>query len=132
MALTTSTTVDLSQVLADLLAEVDGLRTYWFVADTVRPPAAVIGQPEVDYQDTTSGFCAASWRFPLTVVVARSDDRQAQMNLSRLLADIVTVLRDVPPETPVLSIEPLDARPLGVTVSGQDLPGYLLNILIRA
>src|SRR5262245_25159148 len=126
MALTSSQTVDLSQVLASVLAEVDGLRTYWYVADTVRPNACVIGQPDIDYGDQLSGMCSATWTFPLTLITTRSDDRQAQLTMSRLLADVTAAIgaADV---AGVLEMTPVDARPQpGVTVQGQELPAYLL------
>src|SRR5262245_56924983 len=126
MALTVTQSVDVSQALASVLDDVDGLRAYWFVADTVRPNACVIGQPDIDYGDTMSGMCAATWTYPLTIITSRSDDRQAQQTMSRLLADVVAAIgaADV---AGVLSMEPIDARPLtGVTVNGQELPAYLL------
>lgn len=123
-------TVDVSQMLSSLLESVEDLRVYWYVSDTVRPPAAVIGQPDIDFADSQSGFCAATWLFPVTVVTSRANDRGAQVEMSRLLFDMVSALKaDV---EGVHSIEPLDARPIPITVSGQDLPGYLLNIRIRA
>lgn len=131
MATTTKQTVGVSQALADLLADVDGLRTYWYVSDTVRAPACVIGQPVLDFTDSTGGFCAAVWDYPLTVVVARASDRDAQTTMSRLLLEIVAAL-DVEVDG-VFSIEAVDARPApGVVVSGQELPAYLLNIRVRA
>jgi hypothetical protein len=130
MAVTAVTTVDVAKVLATLLADVDGLRVHWYMADTVRPPAVVIGQPEIDYADTDSGFCAATWLFPLTVVVARGNDRDAQRATATYLAGIVAALAvDV---VGVHSIEPQTARPIPVTVSGQELPGYSLTVRVRA
>lgn len=130
MAITTQQTVDVAQVLQGLLEDIDGLRTYFYVSDTVRPPAVVIAQPFIDYADPDAGFCAATWNFPCTVVVSRSNDREAQRLMSQWLLDITTALKaDV---DGVFSIQPIDARPIPVTVSGQELPGYLLNIRIRA
>lgn len=131
MATTTVQTVDLAGVLEGILNSVDGLRVYWYVADTVRPPAVVIAQPVIDYADPDAGFCSASWSFPCTIVVSRSADREAQRAMSQFLLDIVTALRTAEVDG-VLSIDPIDARPIPVTVSGQELPGYLLNIRIRA
>lgn len=131
MAVSSTQQVDLAQVLAQLLEDVPDLRTYWFVSDAVRPPACVIGQPSVDFTDGGSGFCSAAWTFPLTVVVSRANDRDAQVALSQLLLDITTTLAAADVED-VFSIEPLDARPIPVTVGAQELPGYLLNIRVRA
>lgn len=123
-------TVDVAGALAGLLDAVDDLRPYPYVADTVRPPAAVIGQPELDFTDNASGFCAATWTFPITVVVARANDAEAQRDLSRLVLDIVTALHaDV---DGIFSIEPVDARPVPVTLGQQELPGYLLQVRVKA
>jgi hypothetical protein len=130
MAATTTQTVDVAQTLAAVLCTVDGVRVYPYPADTVRPPAVVIGQPDVDFADTTSGFCAATWSFPLTVITTRANDRDAQTDMSRLLMSIVTTLAE--PVPGVFSVEPQDARPTTVGVNGQELPGYLLTVKIRA
>jgi hypothetical protein len=130
MAVTRIGTVDVAHALAELIETVDGVRVYWYVADTVRPPAAVISQPDLDFTDPASTFCAATWTFPVTLVTSRANDRDAQSTMSRLLLDVVSaVSADVPG---IFAIEPVDARPVPVTVSGQDLPGYLLTIRIKA
>lgn len=132
MAVTTARHTDLSQTLATILEGVDGVRPYWYVSDAVRPPAVVIGQPDVDYTDTASGMCAASWTYPLTIVATRADDRTAQVTLARLLADLAGAINAADVDG-VLSMDPLNARPLtGVLVAGQELPAYLLIIRIRA
>jgi hypothetical protein len=132
MAGITQQTTDVAGVLQGLIeAGVPGLRVYPFIADTVRPPAAVIGQPALDFTDASSGFCRATWTFPVTLITTRSNERAAQAEMSKLLLDVVTALGGDAPS--VLSIEPLDARPLpGVAVNGQDLPAYQLNVRIRA
>ena len=130
MALTTVSTVDVAEVLSALLGGIDGLRVYSYVPDNARVPCVVISQPTLNFVDPESAFCAATWVFPVHLVVARANERQAQKDMSQLLLDIVTALgADVPG---VHSIEPLDARPITVTINGQDQPGYLLNIRVRA
>jgi hypothetical protein len=130
MAVTTAQTVDISQALAGLLENVDGLRTYWHVSDATRPPACVIGLPSIDWLDQASGFCRATWTFPLTLVVTRNNDRDAQLQLSRLVMEIANALK---PDVPgIFSIEPQDARPTTVTVSGVDQPGYQISVRVRA
>jgi hypothetical protein len=129
MATTETQTIDIAQGLADALDVV--IRSYWFVSDAVRPPALVIGQPSIDYQDAGSGFCSATWIFPMTLVVSRSSDREAQVALSRILQLVSSTLAAAEIEG-VFSVEPLDARPVPVTVSGQEMPGYLLNVRVRA
>lgn len=131
MTATRLQTDDVAGALATTLAGIAGLRVYTYVADNFRPPGVVIGQPVIDYADPDAGFCSASWSFPCTIVVSRSTDREAQRAMSQFLLDIVTALRTAEVDG-VLSIDPIDARPIPVTVSGQELPGYLLNIRIRA
>lgn len=132
MAGTAVETTDVTTALATLLEGVENLRVYDIVADNIRPPAAVIGQPTIDFTDQSGGFCRAVWLFGLTVITTRSNDRTAQKEMSRLLLDIVTALRGVLPDS-LFSVEPLDARPVaGVAVNGQELPAYVLNIRVRA
>jgi hypothetical protein len=132
MGTTTAQTVDVAQVLAGLLAGVPGARTAWWVSDAIRPPCIVIGQPDIDFTDTTSPFCFATWLFPLTIVTPRANDRDVQRQMSQLVIDVVTALGA--DDTPLFSVEPLDARPLagGVAIGGNDLPAYMLNVRIRA
>jgi len=130
MALTTQSTVDVTGALADLLRSVNGLRVHEFVVDTARPPCVVIGQPSLDFADPDAGFCFATWAVPLNVITSRSDAVAAQREMSKMLRDVVGALRtDV---DGIFAIEPLDARPIQVAVGGQELPGYLLNVRIRA
>lgn len=132
MATTTVQTVDLAQLIADTLTtNIDGLRVHWYVADIVRPPAVVVGQPSVDYLDTLSGFCSATWTFPLTLVVARTNDREAQVALSSYLQQVTSALAAA--EAPgVHTVEPVRADRTTATVSGQELPGYAITVRVRA
>jgi hypothetical protein len=132
MSATTAQTTDVATVLHDLIKTVPGIRAYAYVADTVRPPAVVIGQPSIDFTDESAGFCRATWTFPLTLITTRSNERAAQAEMSTLLLDVVTALGGDVPDF-VLSVEPLAARPLpGVAVNGQELPAYELSVRIRA
>lgn len=132
MSATTAQTTDVAAALQGLLETVPKLRVYPFVADTTRPPAAVIGQPTIDFEDQSGGFCRAVWLFPVILITARSNERTAQAEMSKLLLDVVTALGGDAPDG-VLSVEPTSARPLsGVAVSGQELPAYELSIRIRA
>ena len=91
----------------------------------------MIGQPDIDFIDPDASFCAATWTYGITVVTSRSNDRDAQTEMSRLLLDIVQALSATQPPG-VFSVEALDARPIPVQVSGQELPGYLLTVRVRA
>lgn len=133
MAVTTATTVDVAQVLSAALADVDGVRVDWYVSDKSRPPVAVIGLPSIDWQDPESGFCWATWEFPVTIVTARNSDRDAQTELSRLVRDIANALNDYDTAgTGVAFIATLDARPTAATISGQELPAYQMRVQVRA
>lgn len=130
MPATTAQIVDVAQALTGRLKAVEGLRSYWYVADTARPPLAVVNPPEIDYRDSSGGFCRAVWRFTIEIVVSRNDDRAAQTTMSRLLTDAVMALSSDVDDGIV--VEPLDARPATITLAGQDLPGYLLTVQVRA
>lgn len=133
MAVTTRQTVDVSLVLAEALAGVEGLRVEWYISDKARPPVAVIGQPSIDWQDPESGFCWATWEYPVLLVTARTSERDAQVELSRLVRDTAGALDNFPTAgTGVEFISPLDARPAIATISGQELPAYNLRVQVRA
>lgn len=130
MATTTQNTVDVASEVARLLRTVEGLRVHEFVVDTARPPCVVLGQPSIDYVDQAAAFCAATWSFPVSIVTARTDAVAAQREMSRMLLDVVTALATVPDG--IFSITPIDARPSTATVSGAELPAYLLTVHVAA
>lgn len=133
MALPGVETVVVAEELAKLLRGVEGLRVYWAPLDTVRPPAAVIGQPDVDYTDSTSGFCTATWSFPITLIVARGSgggERDSQALMSRLLMEAAQALAAEVPG--IFSIEPVGARPITASVGQTELPGYQMDVRVRA
>jgi hypothetical protein len=130
VAVTTTTTVDVSAELAKLLEDV-GVRVYAHVADVTRPPAVIVSQPTIDFETRQGGFCAATWLYTLAIVVPRTDDRQAQAELGRLVTAVANALDD--PSVPgIRSIEPLIARPTTTSVAGADLPAYSLQVRVRA
>jgi hypothetical protein len=131
MAVTDVASIDISQELAEVLTGVEDLRPYWYVSDAVRPPAVVIGMPSVDFQDTLGGFCASTWSYPLTLVVGRNNDREAQKALSHYLQLVTTKLAKASVPS-IQLIEPVDARPITVSINGQDLPAYALTVRVRA
>lgn len=135
MAVTTAQTTDLAQVLGDMLAAVEGIRVYTYVADVTRPPAnggaVVIGLPTIDWQDEQSGFCYSMWEFPLAVVTTRSNDLAAQQHLSRLVRDVAQALSGPVPDG-VFSIQLVDARPGSTTIAGAEYPSYSVRCELRA
>jgi hypothetical protein len=132
MAVTEAQTVDVSQVVASMLAGVDGLRTDWYVSDASRPPVAVIGLPYINWADPSSTFCWAVWEYPVTVATARNNDRDAQLELSRLVRDVAVAL-DGPTPPGVFDVTLLDARyDPNFSISGQALPAYLVRVQVRA
>jgi hypothetical protein len=131
VAVTTATTVSVSEGLASALADIDGLRVYAHVADIARVPCCVVQLPTIDYADPSGTFCTAVWSFPLLVIVARNQDIEAQAALSEFTNQVALALRDA--EVPGLqSIEPQVALPSSVLLSGQELPAYSLRVLVRA
>lgn len=131
MAVTTAQTVDVAQALAVLLADVDGLRVEAYVSDKSRPPVAVIALPTITWNDPGAGFCWASWEFPIAIITARNNDRDAQTELSRLVRDVANALNHSPVEG-VQDIQLLDANPTTATIAGQELPGYTLRVRVLA
>jgi hypothetical protein len=135
MAVTTATTVDVAQVLSAALADVDGLRVEPRPSDKARPPVAIIAQPSIDYRDPEAGFCRATYEFPIAIVTASNNDRDAQLELWRLAdAAALAVDRYDTGGTGVFSMTVLRSDPLpgGVTIAGQELPAYQLRVQVRA
>lgn len=132
MAMTTSTIADVSQVLAEVIGTVEGLRTAWYIADNSRPPCAVLSQPTITYDDPETPFCFGTYEYSVVIVVNRSSDRDAQSDLARFVSETARVLNDAVPPDGVFSIEPLSASPTTVTLGGQELPAYQLRARVRA
>lgn len=133
MATTTAQTTDITTVLGDLLREVPDLRVYETPVDTARVPCVVITQPTLTFNDPESTYCAAVWDFTLGVVTSRSSDREAQKLMSRYLLDIVQALSvDTVSGTSIFSIQPIDASPVAISISGAEMPGYQLRVRVRA
>lgn len=128
MSVSATTTIDIAADMATALETIPDLRVYQYVADNFRPPGVVIAQPSIDFADPSAGFCAASWSFPLHVVVSRNRDKEAQTRLSDYVMQIANVLDDM---RSAYSVEPQDARPIDVNVNGTELPGYQLMIRVR-
>lgn len=78
--------MDLDAVMEEIavaIREVGSLagRTYGFPPDTVTPPAAIVGYPEVNF-DQTYARGMDRWDVPVWVVVGRVSDRSARAALS--------------------------------------------------
>lgn len=131
MAVSTAQTLDVTEVLADLMRDVEGLRVEAYVADKIRPPCAVVGLPTILWNDSDAGFCWATWEVPVTVITIRNNDRDAQAELSHLVRDIAIALNHESVDG-VFMIQMLDARPTTATISGQELPAYLMRVQVRA
>ncbi len=104
----------------------------WWVSDASRPPVAIIAQPSIDYADTDAPFCFASWTFGIAIVVNRSNDREAQRELSRLVNEVALAIDTADAPAGVFDIAALDARPSVVSIAGTDLPAYELRVRVRA
>lgn len=68
------------EAIATALGAIAGLRTFAYIPDSVSPPCAVVGAPEVDF-DRTMARGADAIRLPVRVLVARATDRTAQAAL---------------------------------------------------
>lgn len=133
MAVTDQTTLDVAPVLAEILAEVAGVRVEWYASDKARPPVAVVGLPVIDWADPGAGFCWATWEFPILVVTARNSDKEAQIELGRLVRDCAIALERADlAGTGLFSVTLMDARPTVATLGGQDLPAYNMRVQVRA
>lgn len=133
MAIGTGTIADTAELLAGILAGIDGLRSYPYVADKFMPPGVIVGLPTIDYADPASGFCNATYDHELVLVVSRNQDLQAHRDLSKWLAAIAAAIAAADKATPAgSSIEVRTATPGPINVSGQELPGYTLRVLVRA
>lgn len=133
MAITAAQTVDIAPVLAELLADIDGLRVEPYVSDTSRPPCAVIALPRIDWADPEAGFCWASWDFPITIITARNSARDAQADLSRLVRDVANALsHQQSAGDGIHDIQMLTGDPTTATIAGQELPAYLLRVRVLA
>lgn len=131
MAVTGTETVDVAGVLAGLLGDVPGLRVEPYVSDKSRPPCAVIALPRIVWNDPDAGFCWAAWEFPIVIVTARNNDRDAQAELSRLVRDVANAL-DHTPVDGVHDIQLMTGDPNPVTIAGQELPGYIVRVRVLA
>ena len=72
---------DVMDQLATRLDTISGLRCYAFPADSVTPPAAVVGYPDTYTYDETYGRGMDRMSLPVFVLVARTPDRQARKSI---------------------------------------------------
>ena len=76
----------MAEAIATLLGNIEGLRTQAQVRDMVSVPVAVVGPPtNIDY-DTTMRNGANRYEFQVRVLVARTEERAAQIYLSEYAA----------------------------------------------
>lgn len=80
-----STISGLREGLADRLATINGLRTLDYVPDQINPPVAVVIPSSISY-DTVFVRAADEYRFDVVVIVARADERSAQVALDAYCA----------------------------------------------
>jgi hypothetical protein len=131
MSVTKTRTRDVAAALSAALSNVTGLRVYSYVADTFRPPGVVIGSPERNYADDSAPFGLTAFTFPLALIHSRNTDRDAQEALDDFV-DAVAVALDATQEPLLFSVEPQSAYAQPITVAGQELPGYVMRVLVRA
>lgn len=72
--------------LGSALGSITGLRVFPYWADTITPPAVIVGFPEsLDY-DETMGRGGDHLQLPVIVVVARRDGRSSRNRLTKYVA----------------------------------------------
>lgn len=117
-----------AEALADVLGSINGLRSYPLLPDQFSPPGVVVGQPTFDYQTAPEVPCSLQMEVPGYLTVARSSDRQAQVQLLDFVEAIDGVLdKDETLGGRVVHAALLRATPATVSTSGQDLPSYELS-----
>lgn len=72
------------QEIADRLDTIDGLRVHGYPADSVTPPAAVLGYPDVTY-DETMRRGLDRYSLPLWILVGKVSDRAARVAIAPYL-----------------------------------------------
>lgn len=107
-----------TELLADALATVDGVRVHTDLADALDPPAVVVAMPRLDWATPTSDPTDATF---LVIVAVGRTDRWVE-SLWRLVP-LVTDALDALPEAAVIA-----ARPGLWTSAGADLPCYELTV----
>lgn len=76
----------MAEAMATQLANIEGLRTQAQVRDIVAVPVAIVGPPtNIDY-DTTMRNGANRYEFQVRLLVARTEERSAQVYLSEYAA----------------------------------------------
>jgi hypothetical protein len=74
----------------------------------------------------------ATFEVPITIITARSNDRDAQVELSRLVRDVANALNTPGVVPGIFSIDLLDARSGTASIAGQELPAYNMRVRVRA
>lgn len=76
----------MAEAMATQIANIEGLRTQAQIRDIVAVPVAIVGPPtSIDY-DTTMRNGANRYEFSVRVLVARTEERAAQIYLSEYAA----------------------------------------------
>ena len=120
--------MNLAAVMDEMAVEldtIDGLRVFAYPADSVVPPAAVIGYPETITYDTTAGRGVDTLVFPVWVLCGRVTDRTARDLLGVYLdgsgaKSVKGVLLAGKPWTAMSSVRVADATVEVVTIAGID------------
>jgi len=124
---------DLAEALATLLGEILDIRVHPYPPDTFLPPGAVVGQPTLSWETDNRTFTAIQWTFPITLAVARPTEREAQMELLRMVEAVGDVLAESADLGGLAqSTRLMSAAPAQVTASGIDYPAYLCSAEIIA
>lgn len=111
------------------LEAITGLRVFHYIPDSAVPPAAMVGMPALDYDDTMQrGKDRAV--FPVTVVVGKAHDRSAQDKLGTYMsgtgAATTSVKAAVDAIGPHVRVQRAEARP--IILGAQEFLGATFDV----
>lgn len=132
-------TFDLDAVMEGIgvrLETIAGLRVFDYPADTVAPPAAVVGLPTVIPYDNTKGRGSDRATIPVFVVVGPSDSRVARSALSPYVAGAgaqsikaaIEADRTLGGACATLAVAPARTDGSGITVNGVRYTGAIFDV----
>lgn len=117
--------------IGQALAPIDGLRVYTAHPDSITPPAAIVGYPEIDYDQAYRGG-QDRYDLPLFVAVAKVSERAALANVAPYLAGggawSVTAAIDTHAFTTADVVSARRSRPDVLTVGGVDYLAYVFDL----
>jgi hypothetical protein len=125
---------DVMDEIGAALSTIDDLRVYPYNADSVQPPAAVIGWPDQIEYDQTYGRGSDKITLPMWVVVDRQDQRTSRDRLAVYLDGAgdssIKAAVDGGTYTACDTVRIATASPVALTLGGVDYLGAAFDIEI--